>query len=110
MTFISGGNACMLVLFLCRPTLASADPDVHNHKQWLQVLPTRDECVSKLLRFFLPVLTCFTEVVLAVLLRSFRFMPSDQEVYWNLAGVNYPTVGKDGVKAALPLKLEPVKV
>ncbi|KIP09651.1 hypothetical protein PHLGIDRAFT_86237 [Phlebiopsis gigantea 11061_1 CR5-6] len=45
------------------------------------------------------------KVVLAVLLRSFRFMSSDKEVYWNLAGINYPTVGKGGMKAALPLKV-----
>lgn len=51
------------------------------------------------------VLTSDIEVVLAVLLRSFRFMSSDKEVYWNLAGVNYPTVGKGGMKAALPLKV-----
>ena len=50
-------------------------------------------------------LTSLVEVVLAVLLRSFRFMPSDEEIYWNLAGINYPTVGKDGAKPALPLKV-----
>ena len=49
------------------------------------------------------------EVVLAVMLRSFKFTPSDKEVYWNLAGVNYPTVGQAGSKAALYLKLEAVK-
>lgn len=58
----------------------------------------------------LRVVTRIPEVVLAVMLRSFRFLPSDKEVYWNLAGVNYPTIGKYGTKAALPLKLQPLKV
>ncbi|KAI0078667.1 cytochrome P450 [Panus rudis PR-1116 ss-1] len=37
------------------------------------------------------------KVVLATLLSTFRFSPpnSGAEVYWNLAGVSYPTVGED---------------
>ena len=50
------------------------------------------------------------EVVLAVMLRSFKFLPGDKAVYWNLAPVSYPTVGKDSQKAALYLNLEPIKV
>lgn len=43
------------------------------------------------------------------MVRSFKFLPGDKEVYWNLAGVNYPTVGKSSDKPALYLKLEAVK-
>nr|BAL05087.1 cytochrome P450 [Phanerodontia chrysosporium] len=46
------------------------------------------------------------KVVLAVLLRSFRFLPCNKDVYWNLAGITYPTLGKDSDKLELPIKLE----
>ena len=46
------------------------------------------------------------EVVLAVLLRTFKFSPSGKEVVWNLAGVNYPTVGGTSNKPSMPLKIE----
>ena len=48
----------------------------------------------------------FAEVVLAVMLRSFKFLPGDKDIYWNMAGVNYPTIGKAGSKPAMYLKLE----
>ncbi|EKM59115.1 uncharacterized protein PHACADRAFT_205293 [Phanerochaete carnosa HHB-10118-sp] len=50
------------------------------------------------------------KVVLAVMLRSFKFLPGGKEVHWNLAPVSYPTAGKDSAKPELYLKLEPVKV
>ena len=40
------------------------------------------------------------------MLRSFKVSLGDKEVYWNMAGVNYPTVGKVDNKPALYLKLE----
>ena len=51
-----------------------------------------------------------TEVVLAVMLRSFKFLPSDkaEEIYWNLAAISYPTVGREDTKSSLPLLLEPI--
>ena len=54
-------------------------------------------------------LTILAEVVLAVMLRSFKFLMSDQDIYWNVALVSYPTVGKVDMKEALPLKLEPIR-
>lgn len=49
-----------------------------------------------------------TEIVLNVLLHSFRFSPSKKadEIVWNVAAVRYPTVGKKSMKAELPLKVE----
>lgn len=44
-----------------------------------------------------------------MLLRSFRFRPSDKEVYWNLAVVNYPTVGRVSTQPDLPLMVEALK-
>lgn len=50
----------------------------------------------------------FAEVVLNVLLQSFKFSPSRKanEVHWNVAAFRYPTVGKDSVKPELPLKVQ----
>lgn len=47
-------------------------------------------------------------MVLAILLRSFKFSPSEKEIVWNLAGVNYPTVGRTSVKPSMPLKVEAI--
>ena len=49
------------------------------------------------------------EVVLAVMLRSFKFSLAEKPIFWNLAGVNYPTVGKDSDKPTMYLKVEPVE-
>lgn len=43
------------------------------------------------------------------MLRTFKFSPSDKEIYWNVAGVNYPTVGKISNTPAAFFKLEPIK-
>ena len=44
-----------------------------------------------------------TEVVLAVLLRSFEFSLSEKEIVWNLGGVNYPTVDASSRNPSLPM-------
>lgn len=43
------------------------------------------------------------------MLRSFKFLLSDKDIYWNVALVSYPTVGKEDTKEALPLKVEPIR-
>lgn len=50
-------------------------------------------------------MTTLTEVVLATLLESFRFEMTNKEVVWNMAGVKYPTVGKDSSYAEFPMKV-----
>ena len=45
------------------------------------------------------------EVVLSILLESFRFMPSGKDIVWNRGNVTFPTVGRDADKATLPLKV-----
>ncbi|KAI0721447.1 cytochrome P450 [Fomitopsis betulina] len=49
------------------------------------------------------------KVVLVMLLAKFTFAPSDQEIYWNLAGIQYPTVGNDSSQPQLPMKVGLVK-
>ncbi|KAL6304705.1 cytochrome P450 monooxygenase [Sparassis latifolia] len=45
------------------------------------------------------------KVVLAVLLPQFTFDLTDKPIVWNMATVRYPTVGKEGIKAEMPLKV-----
>lgn len=57
--------------------------------------------------------TCLTEmhvleVVLATVLRNFKLSLSDSEIYWNMAGINYPTLDKTGDKHCMTLKVERV--
>ncbi|KAH9899159.1 cytochrome P450 [Cubamyces lactineus] len=49
------------------------------------------------------------KVVLAVLLSSFKFELSDKHIYWNLAGVMYPSVDVNGNHPELPMKVTPLK-
>ncbi|KAJ3548741.1 hypothetical protein NM688_g5258 [Phlebia brevispora] len=46
------------------------------------------------------------KVMLTVLLSSFKFMPSGKDIHWNLAGVSYPTIGREGRKPAMPLHVQ----
>lgn len=46
---------------------------------------------------------------MAVLLSAFAFEKSDKPIVWNLAGVSYPTVGKDGEQSQLPIKVRTLK-
>ena len=49
-----------------------------------------------------------SEVILAALLSSFNFNPTNKEVYWNNSDVVYPTVGPDNGKASMPLAVQPI--
>ena len=50
------------------------------------------------------------EVVMTVLLEAFEFSIPDtgKEVVWNLAGVRYPTIGKDSKFAEFPMRVTPI--
>ena len=51
------------------------------------------------------------EVILATLLSKFKVTLADNadEVYWNVAAVRYPTIGKESTKPEYPIKLTPIK-
>ena len=46
-----------------------------------------------------------SEVVLAILLSSFTFELTDQEITWNSSAVMYPTMGEESTKAEMLLKV-----
>ncbi|KZT66919.1 cytochrome P450 [Daedalea quercina L-15889] len=48
------------------------------------------------------------KIVLAVLLSNFTFAPSDKDIFWNVAGIQYPTVGMNPVPE-MPMKVGFVK-
>ncbi|KAI0631279.1 cytochrome P450 [Trametes polyzona] len=45
------------------------------------------------------------KVVLALLLSNFSFELSDKPIAWNISGIRFPTVGVNGQKPELPLKV-----
>ncbi|OBZ67938.1 hypothetical protein A0H81_12339 [Grifola frondosa] len=49
------------------------------------------------------------KVVLSLLLSNFTFELSDKPIVWNVAGVRYPTMGKDGRKPQMLLKVGLIK-
>ena len=46
-----------------------------------------------------------SEVVLSVLLSTFKFEMSSKEIFWNFAGVQYPTTGTKSNKAEMFLRV-----
>ena len=46
------------------------------------------------------------EVVLSILVETFKFYPADDKVYWNLAPILYPSTDAAGNDGALPLVME----
>lgn len=61
--------------------------------------------VLSLLTYFL------VEVVLATMVPRFKISLANNadEIYWNLANVRYPTVGKFSDKPEYPIKLERIE-
>ncbi|KAI0718795.1 cytochrome P450 [Cerioporus squamosus] len=45
------------------------------------------------------------KVVLSLLISKFSFEMSDKPIVWNISGIRFPTVGVDGTKPELPLKV-----
>ncbi|KAL6306612.1 hypothetical protein BKA93DRAFT_824125 [Sparassis latifolia] len=45
------------------------------------------------------------KVVLSALLPKFTFELTHKPIVWNMAGVRYPTVGRESIKPEMPLKV-----
>lgn len=78
--------------------------------QRLEVLSAGNECVFLGLTTFEAPLIILAEVVIAVMLRSFKSSLSDKDIYWNVGTVSYATVGKVDTKGTMPLKLEVIRI
>ncbi|KAI0760454.1 cytochrome P450 [Fomes fomentarius] len=49
------------------------------------------------------------KVILALLLANFKFELTDKPIVWNISGIRFPTVGVNGKRPELPLKVSPYK-
>ncbi|KAI0789862.1 cytochrome P450 [Abortiporus biennis] len=50
------------------------------------------------------------KLMLCTLLTTFSFaLCPDKEIFWNIAGIRYPTVGQESTKAEMPLRVSLVK-
>lgn len=49
------------------------------------------------------------KVVLSVLLCTFTFELTEKMIFWNVASVRYPTVGREGNRAEMPMRVGLVK-
>lgn len=52
----------------------------------------------------------FAEVVLATLLKSFKFSLTKKEIVWNWATLPYPTMDEDTTEPSMVLKLDLVQL
>ena len=48
------------------------------------------------------------EVVLSVLVEAFKFSLTEEEIFWNWATVDYPTMGREKTDPSLVLNVVPL--
>ncbi|KAI0070430.1 cytochrome P450 [Panus rudis PR-1116 ss-1] len=106
------------------PAIWGEDSEVYKPERWLKPLPeTVTEAhipgvYSNLMTFLGGGRACIgfkfsqleMKVVLPVLVDTFQFdLAKDKEIYWNHAGVQYPSVGRESYKSELPLRVSLAK-
>ncbi|KAI0648471.1 cytochrome P450 [Trametes meyenii] len=103
----------------CDKTLWGEDAEEWKPERWLKPLPRAVEdaripgVYSHLMTFIGGSRSCIgfkfsqleMKIVLAMLIPAFKFELSDKTIIWNVAGVVYPSVGKDSPKPEMPLKV-----
>ncbi|KAH9857497.1 cytochrome P450 [Lenzites betulinus] len=103
----------------CNKELWGDDADEWRPERWLSPLPSALEdaripgVYSHLMTFAGGSRACIgfkfsqleMKVVLASLLPTMKFEPSGKEIFWNAAGVAFPSVGKFRGKPEMPLKV-----
>ncbi|KAI0072596.1 cytochrome P450 [Panus rudis PR-1116 ss-1] len=106
------------------PALWGEDAEVYKPERWLQPLPetVTDAHIPGLYTHLMSFLgggrACIgfkfsqleMKVVLSVLIDTFQFdLPKDKEIYWNSAGIQYPSIGRESCKSELPLQVSLVQ-
>ncbi|KAI0668337.1 cytochrome P450 [Trametes maxima] len=103
----------------CDKALWGEDAEEWKPERWLKPLPRAVEdaripgVYSHLMTFIGGSRSCIgfkfsqleMKVVLAMLIPAFKFELSDKTITWNVAGVVYPSVGKNSPKPEMPLKV-----
>ncbi|PCH34772.1 cytochrome P450 [Wolfiporia cocos MD-104 SS10] len=122
---VPAGTGIIIGILACNrnPELWGADALEWRPERWLVPLP---ESVAKgrvpgvyshLMTFLGGGRACIgfkfsqleMKIVLAVLLPAFTFAPSDKDIIWNIAGIQYPSVRRESLKAQMPMKIGLVK-
>ncbi|KAI0628829.1 cytochrome P450 [Trametes polyzona] len=103
----------------CNKALWGPDADEWKPERWLNPLPRALEdahipgVYSHLMTFIGGARACIgfkfsqleMKVVLASLIPAFKFEPTGRPIYWNAAGVAYPSASKGSRKPELPLRV-----
>ncbi|KAH8105401.1 cytochrome P450 [Cristinia sonorae] len=122
---IPKGTGVVIGILACNVNPAIWGPDAHEWKPERFMNPLPDTVAearipgvySNLMSFLGGGRACIgfkfsqleMKIVISVLLEKFRFSPSDKEVYWNFAGVQYPTLGKTSWESGMPLRVELIR-
>ncbi|KAI0648490.1 cytochrome P450 [Trametes meyenii] len=108
----------------CNKDLWGEDAEEWKPERWLKPLPQALEeahipgVYSHLMTFIGGGRACIgfkfsqleMKVVLATLIPAFKFELSDKPIYWNPAGVVYPSVSEGSSKPEMPLKVTSIKM
>ncbi|KAH9857496.1 cytochrome P450 [Lenzites betulinus] len=99
----------------CNKELWGDDADEWKPERWLNPLPPalEDAHIPGVMTFAGGSRACIgfkfsqleMKIVLASLLPTMKFEPSGKEIFWNAAGVAFPSVGKLGGKPEMPIKI-----
>lgn len=77
--------------------------------QWLQILPTWDECVLYGTTLCATLICLFTEVVLALLVENLEFSLAKQEIIWQMTGIVTPNTDPDSTTPTMPMMISLAK-
>ena len=107
MTFISGGSACMYVPLSCLITsFGSLFPTTTIHSGFkFSQLEMSESTKFYAYENLLWVTLCYTEVVLATLLATFKFERSNVPVVWNFAGIPFPAKSRESTIPEMYMKV-----
>ena len=113
MTFGGGSRSCMCVILIAYRYNGNRTK-WYFLSQWFQIFSAWNEYVSDTRTEYrsTDILTSWIEVVLTVLISTFKISPAKEtrNVVWNLANVRYPTLGETSNKPSLPLLFERLKL
>ncbi|KAK7696401.1 hypothetical protein QCA50_001055 [Cerrena zonata] len=105
------------------PAVWGEDAEVYKPERWLKPLPESvtearvPGVYSNLMTFLGGGRACIgfkfsqleMKVVLSVLVEHLKFELPKEEIYWNTAGIQFPTLGRESDHSQLPLKVSLVK-
>ena len=106
MTFSGGSHSCMYVFPY--PHLDSYSYLLYSGFKFSQLEMSTSSRLGLVSGIILTnwIRCSVTEVILAILMQSFRFKPSNKPVVWNYSNIVFPTVVGNDSAVSLPLTVE----